>query len=86
MQQALADAKTAGLTVAEDGTVSWPAPSAAERHDPGYDTPQKARAISDRISHAVGEADNADEKISKALDALTQRAKTGAGLSLDNAV
>ncbi|MER7668040.1 alpha/beta hydrolase [Kitasatospora sp. NPDC096128] len=85
LQEALADAKTAGLTVAEDGKVTWPAPTAAERHDPDYDTPQKAKAISDRIAHAISEADTADQKISKALDDLTTRAKTGAGLNLDNA-
>lgn len=85
LQQALADAKTLGLTVAEDGKVTWPAPSAAERHDPDYDTPQKAKAVSDRIAHAISEADTADQKISKALDDLTARAKTGAGLNLDNA-
>ncbi|MFJ8477711.1 alpha/beta hydrolase [Kitasatospora sp. NPDC094011] len=85
LQEALADAKTDGFTVADDGTVTWPPPSAAERHDPDYDTPQRGKAIADRISHAVSEAANADQKISKALDGLTQRAKTGAGLSLDNA-
>ncbi|MEV7929855.1 MULTISPECIES: alpha/beta hydrolase [unclassified Kitasatospora] len=85
LKEALQEAQGAGLTVAEDGTVSWPAPSQAERHDPGYDTPQRARALADRISHAVTEADGADQKIAKLLDDLTVRARTGTGLDLTQA-
>ncbi|MFD4537524.1 alpha/beta hydrolase [Kitasatospora sp. NPDC058397] len=85
LKEALKEAQGAGLTVAEDGTVSWPAPSQAERHDPGYDTPQRARALADRICHAVTEADGADQKIAKLLDDLTVRARTGTGLDLAQA-
>ncbi|MFD7597299.1 alpha/beta hydrolase [Kitasatospora sp. NPDC059812] len=85
LKEALKEAQGTGLTVAEDGTVSWPAPSQAERHDPGYDTPQRARALADRISHAVTEADGADQKIAKLLDDLTVRARTGTGLDLAQA-
>ncbi|MFJ7275777.1 alpha/beta hydrolase [Kitasatospora sp. NPDC098663] len=80
LQEALQEAQGAGLTVAEDGTVSWPAPSQAERHDPDYDTPQRARALAERICHAVTEADGADQKIAELLDDLTARARTGTGL------
>ncbi|MEU9073981.1 alpha/beta hydrolase [Kitasatospora sp. NPDC004745] len=85
LKEALQEATTAGLTVGEDGSVSWPPPSQAERHDPDYDTPRRARALADRISHAVTEADNADQKIAKLLDDLTTRARTGTGLDLKQA-
>jgi hypothetical protein len=85
VQQALTDAQNAGITVADDGSVSWPKPSQAEHHDPDYDVPQQGHAIAGRISDAVAEATTADERIAKLLDDLTKRATTGTGLDLAQA-
>ncbi|MDH6136352.1 hypothetical protein P3T37_005777 [Kitasatospora sp. MAA4] len=85
VQQALTDAQSGGFTVSDDGTVSWPPPAAAERHDPGYDAPQQGSAIATRISDAVNEATTADARIAQLLDDLTQRARTGSGLDTTQA-
>ncbi|GAB7185105.1 hypothetical protein ATKI12_4936 [Kitasatospora sp. Ki12] len=85
LQAALQEAKDLGLTVADDGTVSWPAPSKADRNDPDYNIPQRAKALATRISGAVTEAGNADQKISALLNSLTERARNGTGLETDKA-
>ncbi|MDH6131400.1 hypothetical protein P3T37_000769 [Kitasatospora sp. MAA4] len=85
LQEALQDAQDGHFTVADDGTVSWPPPAAAERKDPNYDTPQQGKAIANRISDAVNEATTADARIAKLLDDLTQRARTGSGLDIAQA-
>ncbi|SOB88436.1 alpha/beta hydrolase [Streptomyces sp. 1331.2] len=85
LKAALQEAQNLGLTVAEDGTVSWPAPSKAERNDPEYNVPQQARALANRISGAVTEAGNADQKIAGLLNSLTERARNGTGLDTDKA-
>ncbi|MFE6049361.1 alpha/beta hydrolase [Kitasatospora sp. NPDC056446] len=85
LKAALQEAQNLGLTVADDGTVTWPPPAKAERNDPDYDIPQRARALANRISAAVTEADNADQKLAGLLDALTERARNGTGLDTDKA-
>ncbi|MGW3075680.1 MULTISPECIES: alpha/beta hydrolase [unclassified Kitasatospora] len=85
LKVALQEAQNLGLTVADDGAVSWPPPSQAERNDPGYNVPERAKALANRISHAVGIADNADQKVAKLLDDLTARARNGTGLDADKA-
>ncbi|MEV7597282.1 hypothetical protein AB0O91_07820 [Kitasatospora sp. NPDC089797] len=85
LKEALQDARDLGLTVADDGTVTWPAPSKAEQNDPGYNIPERAKALANRISGAVTDADGVDQKIAGLLDALTERARTGTGLQSDKA-
>ncbi|MFG2918868.1 alpha/beta hydrolase [Kitasatospora sp. NPDC048298] len=85
LKEALQDAQNRGLTVADSGTVTWPAPSKAEQNDPGYNIPEQAKALANRISGAVTEADNADQKVAALLDALTERARNGSGLETDKA-
>ncbi|MFG2919831.1 alpha/beta hydrolase [Kitasatospora sp. NPDC048298] len=85
LQMALQEAQKLGLTVADDGTVSWPAPSKAETNDPGYNIPEQAKALANRISGAVAEAGNADQKIAGLLNSLTERARNGTGLETDKA-
>ncbi|MFJ9459297.1 alpha/beta hydrolase [Kitasatospora sp. NPDC101447] len=85
LKVALQEAQNLGLTVADDGTVSWPAPSKTERNDPGYNVPEQAKALANRISEAVTEAGNADQKIAGLLNALTERARNGTGLEADKA-
>ncbi|TQF04681.1 hypothetical protein E6W39_23725 [Kitasatospora acidiphila] len=85
LQEALQDAQNGGFTVANDGTVTWPPPAAAERKDPDYNTPQQGKDIANRISDAVTEATTADARIAKLLDDLTQRARTGTGLDTTQA-
>ncbi|MFJ6378777.1 alpha/beta hydrolase [Kitasatospora sp. NPDC092039] len=85
LKEALQDAKNLGLTVSDDGAVSWPAPSKTEQNDPGYNIPERAKALAARMSAAVAEADNADQKIAALLDALTARARNGTGLEIEKA-
>jgi hypothetical protein len=77
---ALDEARANGLTVGGDGSVSWPPPSPADRHDPDYDTPRKGREIADRISAALAEADHADRTTAERLAHYTANARSGAGL------
>ncbi|MFH8379877.1 hypothetical protein ACH4E7_02880 [Kitasatospora sp. NPDC018058] len=73
LEKAVADARTDGLTVTGDGTVSWPPADNATRHDPeGYRDYQKeygdkATAARKAIDAAVAEATAADERIAFAL-------------------
>ncbi|MFB7617083.1 hypothetical protein, partial [Kitasatospora sp. NPDC056181] len=73
LDKAVADARGAGLTVTDDGTVSWPPADSATRHDPDasrayndeYRT--KAEAARKAIDSAVQEATEADERAAWAL-------------------
>ncbi|MFJ5232354.1 alpha/beta hydrolase [Kitasatospora sp. NPDC088391] len=81
LRAALADASANGFQVADDGGVSWPPPSAAERHDP--DAPDRSRQgteIRDRIGDALTEAAHADQVTAERLRQYTTDARTGAGL------
>lgn len=79
LQAAVADAKTQGLTVDDNGGVHWPPPSnAAERHDPSYETTfaEIAGPIADRITAAVNAATNADNEVAAVLAADTGSSTT----------
>ncbi|MFI6447355.1 alpha/beta hydrolase [Kitasatospora sp. NPDC050543] len=83
---ALADAKAGGFTVDDDGGVSWPPTSAAERHDPDFKDPSsEGKAISKRINDALNEAAHADQVIAERLRHYTDAAKNGTGLDLGTA-
>ncbi|MEV8322361.1 hypothetical protein [Kitasatospora sp. NPDC056731] len=90
LDKAVADATAAGLTVGSDGTVSWPSPDTATRHDPGgYHEYQKecgAKAETARkaIDAAVQEATAADERIAYALrsDTSTDQQKSFNGAAI----
>ncbi|MBD0693844.1 alpha/beta hydrolase [Streptomyces sp. CBMA123] len=76
---ALDDAKSQGLTVAADGGITWD-------NDPnsltfaGHGAPEHAKAIRDRITAALTEADHADRTISGRLAHLSTNATNGTGL------
>lgn len=84
LDKAVADAKGAGLTVTDDGTVSWPPADNATRHDPEasrayndeYHT--KAEVARKAIDSAVEEATAADERAAWALrsDTATDNLKS----------
>ncbi|MEV7185849.1 hypothetical protein [Kitasatospora sp. NPDC093102] len=84
LDKAVADARTAGLTVTDNGTVSWPPADNATRHD--YEAfrdyqkewGDKAGAARKAIDAAVAEATAADERIAWALrsDSLTDGQKS----------
>ncbi|MFJ7245620.1 hypothetical protein ACIQWA_13350 [Kitasatospora sp. NPDC098652] len=73
LDKAVQDARTAGLTVGSDGTVSWPPADSATRHDPDglkdYQKEWRGKADTARaaIDAAVAEATAADERIAYAL-------------------
>ncbi|MEU1288756.1 hypothetical protein [Kitasatospora sp. NPDC005856] len=84
LEKAVADARTAGLTVTDNGTVSWPPADNATRHD--YEAMRdyqkewgdKAEAARKAIDAAVAEAAAADERIAWALrsDSMTDGQKS----------
>ncbi|GAB2691766.1 hypothetical protein [Kitasatospora kifunensis] len=80
---ALADAKSAGLTVSSDGTVSWPPADHATRRDPqaaqDYDDRYgpKADDIRTRIDSAVQAATDADQRACFALRSDVSSDKDG---------
>ncbi|MFD0275784.1 hypothetical protein ACFVHB_18030 [Kitasatospora sp. NPDC127111] len=84
LDEAVADARAAGLTVTDDGTVSWPPADNATRHDrealQAYENENRARAEAARraIDAAVQEATAADERAAWALrsDTRTDGAKS----------
>ncbi|MGW3038954.1 alpha/beta hydrolase [Kitasatospora sp. NPDC001159] len=82
LRQAVLDAGTKGLTVSDDGTVSWPASSGPV--DAGQDGKQKAAAedISRRIGAAITEASAADQALAGLLNGFTQHATSKSGLTL----
>ncbi|WP_316529476.1 hypothetical protein [Kitasatospora brasiliensis] len=90
LDKAVADAKVAGLTVTSDGTVSWPPPDAATRHDDEAlqdykkEWGDKAEAARKAIDAAVAEATAADERIAFALnsDSGTDQQKSFNGRAL----
>ncbi|WP_395296739.1 hypothetical protein ACF9IK_27290 [Kitasatospora hibisci] len=76
LDTALHDAAEQKLTVAADGTVSWPPMSSEGHNDPDYQEVQrkyqqdmkgKAEAISNRLTKAVEKAAAADQRASSAL-------------------
>ncbi|GAA4860116.1 alpha/beta hydrolase [Kitasatospora terrestris] len=87
LKAALDEAKANGFDVANDGGVSWPPPSQAERHDPDFrnDRQQRGTDLRDRISQALSEADHADQVTSERLRHYTDNARTGDGLKTETA-
>ncbi|MFE7593757.1 alpha/beta hydrolase [Kitasatospora sp. NPDC057512] len=76
---ALDDAKTAKLTVAPDGGITWDKePSSPNYAGAGAET--TAIAISNRITAALNEAAHADQEISARLNHLATNASDGTGL------
>ncbi|MER7579727.1 alpha/beta hydrolase, partial [Kitasatospora sp. NPDC097691] len=76
---ALDDAKTAKLTVAPDGGITWDnEPTSANYAGAGAET--TAIAISNRITAALNEADQADREISARLNHFATNASSGTGL------
>ncbi|MFJ9447747.1 hypothetical protein ACIRRH_38810 [Kitasatospora sp. NPDC101235] len=90
LDKAVADARTAGLTVTDNGTVSWPPADNATRHD--YEALReyqkewgdKAGAARKAIDAAVAEATAADERIAWALrsDSMTDGQKSFNGKAI----
>ncbi|MFJ7248347.1 alpha/beta hydrolase [Kitasatospora sp. NPDC098652] len=82
LRQAVVDAGAKGLTVSDDGTVSWPASSGPV--DAGQEAKQKAAAddISKRIGAAITEASTADRTLAGLLNGFTQHATSKSGLTL----
>ncbi|MFE4971004.1 hypothetical protein ACFRAR_02660 [Kitasatospora sp. NPDC056651] len=90
LDKSVADARTAGLTVTDTGTVSWPPADNATRHD--YEALRdyqrewgdKAEAARKAIDTAVAEANAADERIAYALraDSMTDQAKSFNGKAI----
>ncbi|GAA3029367.1 hypothetical protein [Kitasatospora sp. NPDC127116] len=90
LDKAVADARTAGLTVTDNGTVSWPPADNATRHD--YEALRdyqkewgdKAEAARKAIDAAVAEAAAADERIAYALraDSMTDGQKSFNGKAI----
>ncbi|MFJ9951468.1 hypothetical protein [Kitasatospora sp. NPDC091207] len=84
LDKAVADARGAGLTVTDDGTVSWPPADSATRHDPdasrAYNDEYRTKAEGARkaIDAAVQEATAADERAAYALrsDTATDNVKS----------
>ncbi|MFF4384132.1 hypothetical protein [Kitasatospora sp. NPDC001547] len=84
LEKAVGDARAAGLTVTDNGTVSWPPADTATRHD--YEALQsyqkewgdKAEAARKAIDAAVAEAAAADERAAWALraDSMTDGQKS----------
>ncbi|WP_369184915.1 hypothetical protein [Streptomyces sp. Y1] len=67
---AVQNAVTAGLTVTDDGTVKWPAPTTPEdKHDPDYTKSWQAKAetAAKAIFDVVDRATEADQDASRAL-------------------
>ncbi|MFD0278064.1 alpha/beta hydrolase [Kitasatospora sp. NPDC127111] len=76
---ALDDAKNAKLNVAPDGTITWDKePTSANYAGAGAET--TAIAISNRITAALNEADQADQEISARLNHFAANAGNGMGL------
>jgi len=87
LKDALADADAGGFEVAENGGVSWPPPSQAERHDPDFrDRSGEGTQIRDRIAAALQEAEHADQVTAERLRHYTDNGRTGDGLKLDTAM
>ncbi|WP_051055177.1 MULTISPECIES: alpha/beta hydrolase [Kitasatospora] len=81
LRAALAYAAAHGFTVADDGGVSWPAPTPAELHDPdAADRSRQGGDLRDRIADALTEAAHADQVTAQRLRRYTEDARTGAGL------
>ncbi|MFI2608085.1 hypothetical protein [Kitasatospora sp. NPDC018619] len=90
LDKAVADARAAGLTVTDNGTVSWPPADNATRHD--YEALRdyqkewgdKAEAARKAIDAAVAEATAADERIAWALraDSTTDAQKSFNGKAI----
>ncbi|MET8624462.1 alpha/beta hydrolase [Kitasatospora sp. NPDC004669] len=82
LRQAVVDAGAKGLTVSDDGTVSWPASSGPV--DAGQEAKQKTAAedISRRIGAAITEASAADQALAGLLNGFTQHATSKSGLTL----
>ncbi|MER5638966.1 alpha/beta hydrolase [Kitasatospora sp. NPDC002227] len=81
LQQALAEAATAGLEVGPDGTVTAPAHTAADRHDP--DVRATVQSLAEVIGAALAEAAEADQATADQLRHYTANAHQGtAGLTL----
>ena len=81
LRRALQDAQAGGFQVSDDGGISWPPQTAAERHDP--DAPDRARQgadLRDRIGEALSKAAHADQVTAQRLRQYTTDARTGAGL------
>ncbi|MGW4897623.1 WXG100 family type VII secretion target [Kitasatospora sp. NPDC004240] len=84
LNKVVADAKSAGLTVSSDGTVSWPPADQATRHDPDANEDyqrsyrDKAKATREAIDSCVREATEADERAAYALrsDTSTDQLKS----------
>ncbi|MFJ5119656.1 hypothetical protein [Kitasatospora sp. NPDC088548] len=84
LDKAVADARAAGLTVSDTGTVSWPPADHATRHDPDANQAYqaeyrgKAEAARKAIDAAVQEATAADERAAWALgsDTATDNVKS----------
>ncbi|RGD61156.1 hypothetical protein DR950_28365 [Kitasatospora xanthocidica] len=82
LRQAVVDAGAKGLTVSDNGTVSWPAPTGPV--DANWETKQKAAAeeIAKRITAALTEAGTADQTLAGLLRGFTQHATSKSGLTL----
>jgi hypothetical protein len=78
LRQALTEAAAHGCTVADDGSVSWPPPPAADRHDP--DAALLTAAGGDlrrRIALALADADRADRAVADRLRRFADLTRTG---------
>ncbi|MFE7588130.1 alpha/beta hydrolase [Kitasatospora sp. NPDC057512] len=82
LRQAVVDAGAKGLTVSDNGTVSWSAPTGPL--DATWETRQKAAAeeIAKRITAALTEAGTADQTLAGLLRGFTQHATSKSGLTL----
>ncbi|MFE5583661.1 alpha/beta hydrolase [Kitasatospora sp. NPDC056531] len=82
LRKALADVQSAGMSVDDRGSVSWPVGSYADQHDPEYQKSceRTAKELAARISTALAEADAVDQAISARLQHFTRRAQDGSGL------
>ncbi|MFE4603788.1 alpha/beta hydrolase [Kitasatospora indigofera] len=78
---AIDEAIHAGFTVSDDGAITYPPAAAADRHDPDYDAPKRAKSLADRINRALAEANSADQAVASRLKKITEGADAGYGVS-----
>ncbi|MFJ8625577.1 alpha/beta hydrolase [Kitasatospora sp. NPDC093550] len=82
LRKALADVRTAGMSVDDRGTVSWPPASHADQRDPEDEESRERSAgqLAARITTALAEADAVDRALTARLRHYTGRARDGTGL------
>ncbi|MFB7616573.1 alpha/beta hydrolase [Kitasatospora sp. NPDC056181] len=82
---AVDEAVRAGFTVGSDGSITYPAPTEADKHDGDYDAPKRAQALVNRINQALTEATSADQRVADRLGKITAGVKAGYELNPDAA-